>query len=85
MNGQSFNISSFNVNLKTVLEIVREKLRKEPICNTIPEKTINQQVYTINSDKIKNFGFAPEGEIKEIIKNTILQLEKDKLLKERMT
>ena len=76
MKGESFNISSFHVNLDTVLKILKSKLKEDFPYYMTPQKSINQQVYTINSDKIKNLGFMPIGTIEGTIEETIFNLKK---------
>lgn len=80
LKGQCFNVSSFNVNLDTVLKILKENLNEEFPYYIVPEKTINQQVYTISSKKLRAMGFNPKGEIDCIIKETIKNLKKNKKL-----
>jgi len=78
MQGDYFNISSFHTNLASVLEILKRTLKEDFPYFMSPQKTINQQVYTINSDKIKNLGFRPIGEIEQIVKETIYNLKKNR-------
>lgn len=73
--GECFNISSFNTNLDIVLKILKKALREDFPYSMSPEKTINQQVYTVNSDKIKKLGFVPEGKIDRVVKETIYHLK----------
>ena len=74
MQGEAFNVSSFHTDLKTVLKYLKEEVKHKFEYFIKPEKTINQQVYTINSDKIQNLGFKPNGELRSLIKNTIQNL-----------
>jgi nucleoside-diphosphate-sugar epimerase len=90
MNGQSYNISSFDVNLTTVISCIQTAmqtvLKKE--YNTYvaaEEKTINQQVYTVSAEKIRAIGFVPEGEIQTTITNTIASLFAEKNAIEQLT
>ena len=57
MQGEPFNVSSFNTNLQKVFDYLKGEVGTFEY-NIKPEKTINQQVYTINSDKIRSLGFA---------------------------
>ena len=74
MHGQSFNVSSFDANLKEILDIIKEEV---PDINYFisPEKRINQQVYTVSSEKIKRLGFMPTGELKSTIKEAVRNLK----------
>ena len=78
MGGQSFNVTSFHTNLARVIGLIEKSLGKKIQFNKIREKTINQQVYTINSDKIKKLGFKPHGELDNLIKETLDALSKRK-------
>jgi len=77
MNGQCYNISSFNTNLDVALKILKKTLREDFPYFMSPEKSISQQVYTINSDKIKKLGFMSIGKIDRVIRETIYGLKKD--------
>lgn len=76
MKGDYFNVSSFNINLSQVLEILKRVLKEDFPYFMTPQKSISQQVYTINSDKIKNLGFVPFGNPEEILKNAVINLKK---------
>ena len=78
MKGKSFNITSFHTNLNIVLNNLKKILKEDFPYAMKQEKSINQQVYTINSDKIKKMGFVPEGKIDKIIEDTIKNLKKNK-------
>jgi nucleoside-diphosphate-sugar epimerase len=78
MNGQSYNVSSFHANLQEVINLLEKNLGKEVKKEIIKENKINQQVYTINSDKIKGLGFKPSGQLDSIIKATLVALLKRK-------
>lgn len=84
LHGQSFNITSFNTNLKNVINAIRAVMPDNELRYIIiKEKTINQQVYTISSDRIKKLGFNPKfTSINEIVAETIsnLKVEKEFLL-----
>ncbi len=71
-----FNVTSFNTNLFDVLEILKNVLKEDFPYNIIKQKKINQQVYTINSDKIKRLGFIPIGKLDEILKDCIKGLKR---------
>lgn len=68
--GEAYNVSSFNTDLETVINAINETGVKA-LANVSEEKTINQQVYTINADKIKSLGFTPVSNIKDVVKQTI--------------
>ncbi len=65
MNGQIFNISSFNTNLDNVISIIQTHLGRNFLYDIVKEKSINQQVYTISAEKIKQYGFEFEGNLNE--------------------
>jgi UDP-glucose 4-epimerase len=83
MRGDIFNISSFNTTLVEVASIIEKNLGEKFKYEIVKEKSINQQVYTISSDKIRKLGFKPDGELKTIIKDAIngLKKEKDSIVK----
>ncbi len=68
--GQSFNVKSFNATINDVLSEIKKSI-PDPKYRVVPQKSINQQVYTINNDKIKSLGFKSEGTLAETIKSTI--------------
>lgn len=72
---QAFNVTSFHANMQDVLNSIEKHFGKKPKFNLIKEKTINQQVYTINSDKIKSLGYNPDGKLDEAIASTIKNLK----------
>ncbi|MCX6800760.1 MAG: NAD(P)-dependent oxidoreductase [Candidatus Diapherotrites archaeon] len=76
MNGRCFNVTSFHTNLEEVLKIVKKYLKEDFAYEIVREKSINQQVYTINSDKIKGEGFKPKGNLDEAVKEMIQNLKK---------
>lgn len=82
MNGEAFNISSFNTDLETVLSAV-EKTDTKPLAHIGGEKTINQQVYTINADKIRALGFKPSANIQDVVFQTVKGVLKKKEALER--
>lgn len=76
MNGQSYNISSFETNLKKVTELIDLALRESvhrsfDSYSTVSEKTINQQVYTVSSQKIQHLGFVPHGSLESTVRETV--------------
>lgn len=71
-----FNVASFNTNLFNVLGILKNVLKEDFPYNIIKQKKINQQVYTINSDKIKRLGFIPIGKLDEILGDCIKNLKR---------
>ena len=73
MEGDAYNISSFNTDLETVLSAI-EATGTKPLVRIGGEKTINQQVYTINADKIKSMGFKPSANIQDIVHDMIESL-----------
>tara|TARA_Y100000310_G_scaffold342723_1_gene447093 strand:- start:8 stop:997 length:990 start_codon:yes stop_codon:yes gene_type:complete len=74
MKGEIFNVASFHANLKEVIALIEKELGREIKKNIVKENTINQQVYTINSDKIKSLGFRPKGQLDIIIHETLKYL-----------
>jgi len=72
--GEIFNVSSFHTSLKEVIHHLEQILGRKINYFIKPEKTINQQVYTINSDKIKSLGFSPEGNLEMVLESTIKKL-----------
>ena len=75
VSGQSFNAKSFNATLDQVLCEIR-KFVPNPKYTIAKQKTINQQVYTINDDKIRSIGFVSEGKLSDTIKVTMENLIK---------
>lgn len=71
MNGEVYNVASFHANLSEVINLIEKYLNKKIKKYIVKEKTVNQQVYTVNSDKIKNLGFKSQGELKKIIEETL--------------
>ena len=81
-NRESYNVTSFHTTLKEVLKELNKITKKKDPYLIKKESTINQQVYTINSDKIKQIGFFPRGNLQEVIKTTMkMLLKQDKLFK----
>lgn len=77
MKGQAYNLTSFNANLEDVVSAIRRH-GIEPKVKINKENTINQQVYTINSDKIKALGFSPRITLDELIGSTLKGLQERK-------
>jgi UDP-glucose 4-epimerase len=71
-----FNMSSFHTNLDVVMRLLKELVGEEFPYYIIDEKKINQQVYTINSDKIKGLGFRPEESIEGTIEFAVRGLKR---------
>src|SRR3989344_2839606 len=70
MKGEAFNVSSFNANLNEVVAAITET-GVTPLVHIATEKTINQQVYTINADKIRRLGFTPADNLRDVVHNMI--------------
>lgn len=77
MKGEAFNLTSFNTNLEDVVSSI-ERNSVVPKVKINKEKTINQQVYTINSDKIKALGFVPKVTLEDVIKGALKGLQERK-------
>lgn len=73
--GEAYNVSSFDANLEDVVGAIEDNNVKVPV-SINKEKTINQQVYTVNSDKIKELGFMTSGNLKETIGEIIAGVKK---------
>jgi nucleoside-diphosphate-sugar epimerase len=69
LQGNSYNLSSFNTDLQEVIRLIEQSGTK-PLFRISKEKTINQQVYTISAEKIRDLGFVPQGDIKSVIAQT---------------
>lgn len=78
MKGKCFNVTSFHTNLNVVLNILKKIIKEDFPYVMKQEKTISQQVYTINSDKIKKIGFEPIGRIDKVIEETVGNLKKNR-------
>ena len=76
MNGQVYNLTSFNATLNEILALIKNELIEDFTYHILPEEKKNKQVYTISSEKLQALGFKPEGNISEIIRETISQLRK---------
>ncbi len=70
ISGTSYNAKSFHVGLEEVIDEIKKYI-PEVKYKIVEQKTINQQVYTINDDKIRNIGFNSQGTIAETIRFTI--------------
>ncbi len=77
MKGQPYNLTSFNTNLEEVVKAI-EHNGVMPKIKINKENTINQQVYTINSDKIKALGFVPQATLGDVITGALKGLEERK-------
>jgi UDP-glucose 4-epimerase len=77
MKGEAYNLTSFNTNLEDVVNTIRRN-GVEPKVKINKENTINQQVYTINSDKIKSIGFSPKVTLEDVIKGSLKGLQERK-------
>lgn len=77
MKGEAYNLTSFNTNLEDVVQEI-ENNGLIPKVKINKENTINQQVYTINSDKIKALGFLPKVTLKEVVSGSIKGLQERK-------
>lgn len=77
--GEALNVTSFNTNIQDVMSAL-EGNGVKPIVSISKEKTISQQVYTINADKIKNLGFTPSRTLKEVISQIVTGVQKRKKL-----
>jgi nucleoside-diphosphate-sugar epimerase len=75
LSGEIFNLTSFNANLDSVLKIITKELDGPFPYTIIKEEKKNKQVYTVNSDKLKSFGFEPKGLLDEILIKTISSLK----------
>jgi len=77
MKGEAYNITSFNTNLEDVVKAI-ERNGVTPRVKINKENTINQQVYTINSDKIKALGFTPKVTLDQLIRGSLKGLQERK-------
>lgn len=73
MKGEAFNVVSFNTDLDAVIAAVKET-GVTPLVRIATEKTINQQVYTVNGDKIRRLGFTPTGTVRSVVHDMIESL-----------
>ena len=77
-NGKAFNAVSFHASLRQVIDMIEKYLgRKIPI-NIIKENKINQQVYTISGELLKQSGFNSKGTLKLAIEETLDNLTNKK-------
>ncbi|MBX4215968.1 NAD(P)-dependent oxidoreductase [Candidatus Parcubacteria bacterium] len=77
MKGEAYNVTSFNTALEEVIKAL-EATGTKPLVRIGGEKTINQQVYTINSDKIRKLGFIASGNVRDTVRTTVEGLRKKK-------
>ena len=73
MKGEAFNVVSFNADLNAVLAAIKET-GVTPLVSIAAEHAINQQVYTVNADKIRGLGFTPTGTVRDVVHNMIESL-----------
>ena len=78
MKSDVYNVSSFNTTLRDVASLIEKHLGKKFKYDVVLEKSINQQVYTVSSEKIRSIGFKPEGNINSIIKSEVDGVTKEK-------
>jgi UDP-glucose 4-epimerase len=81
-NGQAYNVSSFNTDLRGVVKALEETGTK-PLTRISREKTINQQVYTISAERIWQLGFKPSGNVVDVVHQIITGVKKRKELSEK--
>lgn len=74
-----YNASSFNASINEVIDCIKNE-GVDPLISITKEKTINQQVYTIDSSKIKNIGFSPKSSLNSVVKDIIAGIKKRKEL-----
>lgn len=73
MKGEAFNVVSFNTDLNEVVAAIKET-GVTPLVSVATENTINQQVYTVNADKIRRLGFTPTGTVRGVVHDMIESL-----------
>lgn len=83
LKGGAYNVSSFNTNLEDVISAIKATGAK-PLISVGGEKTINQQVYTIDSSKIKKMGFKPIGKLQNVVNQIIFGIKKRKVALEKI-
>src|SRR3989338_979416 len=76
MKGQIFNISSFNCNLKAILNVMKRHFPQLEI-DLIGTPNITQQPYTISSEKFRSLGFKPKGNLENGVKYFKKYLKRD--------
>jgi nucleoside-diphosphate-sugar epimerase len=77
MKGEAYNLTSFNTNLENVVQAIKRNT-VVPKVKINKENTINQQVYTINSDKIKALGFTPKVTLDDVVSGSLRGLRERK-------
>ena len=70
MNGQAYNIKSFDTDLNSVVVLIEKEFGVFPYRIT-DEKKISQQVYTVSSKKIELLGFKVLGNLETTVKETM--------------
>jgi nucleoside-diphosphate-sugar epimerase len=78
MHGKSYNLTSFNANLRSLFELISEHLGREIKFELVREKNINQQVYTISSKTIQELGFEATKNLEDTIVETVKGLSEFK-------
>jgi nucleoside-diphosphate-sugar epimerase len=76
------NVSSFDCTLKEVLDLLIESEGNSFPYIIVEEETAKDRVYTLNTEKIKGFGFEPKDTLRETILKTVKMLKKRKALEE---
>ncbi|MBI3633265.1 MAG: NAD(P)-dependent oxidoreductase [Candidatus Vogelbacteria bacterium] len=83
VNGQAYNATSFSTDLANIINLIEEN-GIAPSIVLGGEKKVNQQVYTINSDRIKKIGFSSQSSPEEIVKDVLNGVKKRKELNEAL-
>ena len=83
VSGKPLNVSSFDCTIKEVLDILIEKLGNTFPYTLIEENEAKDTFYTLNTQKIRTFGFEPKDTLKETIESTINALIQRKSLEEK--
>jgi len=82
ISGQALNVVSFHANLKTVLSIIKQELKKDPPFEIVKTSGVSQQVYTVCGDRFNSLGFKPTGTVEQAIKESLANLPKEHTMKE---
>lgn len=75
--GESYNAISFHTTLNEVIAEIKKYI-PDIKYTVVGQKTINQQVYTINDQKLRSLGYMPKGNLAEVVKTTIEGLQRIK-------
>ena len=67
MQGEIYNISSFNCDLKVILNAIKKQFPKTQI-ELVGTPNVTQQPYTISSEKFRDLGFKPQGDLENAVK-----------------